>query len=65
MRNQIVSLRRVLKEEEAPVKETKKNKTPENIDQIIKDTEKYLDEVLRAMGLDPKLNLTITAEITY
>ena len=43
--------------EEAPVKEPKKNKTPENIDQIIKDTEKYLDEVLRAMGLDPKLNL--------
>lgn len=43
--------------EEASVKETKKNKTPENIDQIIKDTEKYLDEVLRAMGLDPKLNL--------
>ena len=43
--------------EEVPVKETKKNKTPENIDQIIKDTEKYLDEVLRAMGLDPKLNL--------
>lgn len=43
--------------EEAPVKEVKKNKTPENIDQIIKDTEKYLDEVLRAMGLDPKLNL--------
>ena len=43
--------------EEVPVKEPKKNKTPENIDQIIKDTEKYLDEVLRAMGLDPKLNL--------
>ena len=43
--------------EEAPVKEVKKNKAPENIDQIIKDTEKYLDEVLRAMGLDPKLNL--------
>ena len=43
--------------EEVPVKEVKKNKTPENIDQIIKDTEKYLDEVLRAMGLDPKLNL--------
>lgn len=43
--------------EEVPAKETKKNKTPENIDQIIKDTEKYLDEVLRAMGLDPKLNL--------
>ena len=43
--------------EEAPVKEPKENKTPENIDQIIKDTEKYLDEVLRAMGLDPKLNL--------
>lgn len=43
--------------EEAPVKEPKKNKAPENIDQIIKDTEKYLDEVLRAMGLDPKLNL--------
>ena len=44
-------------EKEQPKKETKKNKTPENIDQIIKDTEKYLDEVLRAMGLDPKLNL--------
>lgn len=43
--------------EEVPAKEPKKNKTPENIDQIIKDTEKYLDEVLRAMGLDPKLNL--------
>jgi spoIIIJ-associated protein len=43
--------------EEVPVKEPKKNKAPENIDQIIKDTEKYLDEVLRAMGLDPKLNL--------
>ena len=47
----------IKEEEEVPVKETKKNKTPENIDQIIKDTEKYLDEVLRAMGLDPKLNL--------
>lgn len=43
--------------EEVQAKEPKKNKTPENIDQIIKDTEKYLDEVLRAMGLDPKLNL--------
>lgn len=43
--------------EEVPVKEPKKNKAPENIDQIIKDTEKYLDEVLRAMGLDSKLNL--------
>ena len=43
--------------EEVSAKEPKKNKTPENIDQIIKDTEKYLDEVLRAMGLDPKLNL--------
>lgn len=43
--------------EEVPVKEPKKNKAPESIDQIIKDTEKYLDEVLRAMGLDPKLNL--------
>ena len=42
---------------DVPVKEPKKNKAPENIDQIIKDTEKYLDEVLRAMGLDPKLNL--------
>ena len=38
-------------------KEKKKNKAPENIDQITKSTEKYLDEVLRAMGLDPKLNL--------
>ena len=43
--------------DEVPVKEPRKNKTPENIDQIVKDTEKYLDEVLRAMGLDPKLNL--------
>ena len=51
--------------DEVPVKEPRKNKTPENIDQIVKDTEKYLDEVLRAMGLDPKLNLTTTAEITY
>ena len=32
-------------------------KRPENIDQIIEDTEKYLDEVLKAMGLVPKLNL--------
>ena len=40
--------------DEVPVKEPRKNKTPENIDQIVKDTEKYLDEVLRAMGLDPK-----------
>ena len=39
--------------DEVPVKEPRKNKTPENIDH----TEKYLDEVLRAMGLDPKLNL--------
>lgn len=39
------------------VKEVKKNKAPENIDEIIKDTEKYLDEVLRAMGLNSKLNL--------
>ena len=46
--------------DEVPVKEPRKNKTPENIDQIVKDTEKYLDEVLRAMGLD-----TTTAEITY
>lgn len=43
--------------ENAPVKEPKKNKAPENLDEIIKDTEKYLDEVLRAMGLNPKLNL--------
>ena len=47
----------VIIEDEVPVKEPRKNKTPENIDQIVKDTEKYLDEVLRAMGLDPKLNL--------
>lgn len=39
------------------VKEPKKHKAPENLDEIIKDTEKYLDEVLRAMGLNPKLNL--------
>lgn len=38
-------------------KETKKNKAPENLNQIVNDAEKYLDEVLRAMGLDPKLNL--------
>lgn len=38
-------------------KESKKNKTPENLDEIVKDTEKYLDEVLQAMGLKPKLNL--------
>lgn len=38
-------------------KEKKKNKIPENIDEITRSTEKYLDEVLRAMGLDPKLNL--------
>lgn len=44
------------KENAAP-KEQKKTKAPENIDDIVKDTEKYLDEVLRAMGLDPKLNL--------
>ncbi|MFR2776588.1 MAG: RNA-binding cell elongation regulator Jag/EloR [Anaerostipes sp.] len=43
--------------ENPPVKEPKKNKAPENLDEIIKDTEKYLDEVLRAMGLNPKLNL--------
>lgn len=38
-------------------REVKKSKTPENIQKIINDTEKYLDEVLKAMGLDPKLNL--------
>ena len=38
-------------------KEKKKNKIPENLDQITKSTEEYLDEVLRAMGLNPKLNL--------
>ncbi len=43
--------------ETVPVKETRKNKTPENIEEIVKNTEKYLDEVLRAMGLNPKLNL--------
>lgn len=32
-------------------------KRPDNIDQIIDDTEAYLDEVLKAMGLVPKLNL--------
>lgn len=32
-------------------------KRPDNIDQIINDTEAYLDEVLKAMGLVPKLNL--------
>lgn len=50
--------RTVNKKKEVSVqKEKKKNKAPENIDQITKSTEKYLDEVLRAMGLDPKLNL--------
>ena len=50
--------RTVNKQKEVSVqKEKKKNKAPENIDQITKSTEKYLDEVLRAMGLDPKLNL--------
>ncbi|MGN0417561.1 RNA-binding cell elongation regulator Jag/EloR [Anaerostipes faecalis] len=43
--------------EAAPVKETKKNKAPENLDEIVNNTEKYLNEVLRAMGLEPKLNL--------
>lgn len=43
--------------EAVPAKETRKNKAPENIDEILKSTEKYLDEVLRAMGLNPKLNL--------
>lgn len=35
----------------------KEYKRPENIDKIIEDTESYLDEVLKAMGLIPKLNL--------
>ena len=35
----------------------KEYKRPENIDQIIEDTQSYLDEVLKAMGLVPKLNL--------
>lgn len=47
----------VMKSQTIEKEQPKKNKTPENIDQIVKDTEKYLDEVLRAMGLDPKLNL--------
>lgn len=35
----------------------KEYKRPENIDQIIEDTESYLEEVLKAMGLIPNLNL--------
>lgn len=35
----------------------KEYKRPENIDQIIEDTQVYLDEVLKAMGLVPNLNL--------
>lgn len=43
--------------EASPQKEKKKNKIPENLNEITRSTEKYLDEVLRAMGLNPKLNL--------
>ena len=43
--------------EASPQKEKKKNKVPENLNEITRSTEKYLDEVLRAMGLNPKLNL--------
>lgn len=43
--------------EASPQKEKKKNKAPENLNEITRSTEKYLDEVLRAMGLNPKLNL--------
>lgn len=46
------------KQKDASVqKEKKKSKVPENLDEITRSTEKYLDEVLRAMGLNPKLNL--------
>lgn len=38
-------------------KRKEKSKVPENLDEITRSTEKYLDEVLRAMGLNPKLNL--------
>ena len=57
MKSQTIEKEQPKVKDEVPVKEPRKNKTPENIDQIVKDTEKYLDEVLRAMGLDPKLNL--------
>lgn len=43
--------------EASPQKEKKNNKIPENLNEITRSTEKYLDEVLRAMGLNPKLNL--------
>ena len=43
--------------ENVPVREQRKSKAPENLDEIMRDTEVYLDEVLRAMGLNPKLNL--------
>lgn len=38
-------------------KEVSKSKIPENIDKIIEETEQYLYDVLKAMGLNPKLNL--------
>lgn len=49
-----------LPEKTKAVSEEKKEKVfekPENIDKIVSDTEKYLDDVLKAMGLNPKLNL--------
>lgn len=50
------------KKEEIKKEETKKEpakvyEKPENIDGIIEDTKKYLEEVLKAMGLEPKINV--------
>lgn len=45
------------KEKAKEPKEEKEIVVPENIDDIVKDTEKYLMEVLTNMGLEPKLNL--------
>ncbi|MDD4371615.1 MAG: protein jag [Anaerostipes sp.] len=43
-----------IEKKEEPAKVYEK---PENIDSIIEDTKKYLEEVLNAMGLEPKINV--------